>query len=92
MRRTDRSDQWSVRLSVAETDGRTRAEARLAVAGDEQLAGSGEARLNPADQDVWTIGAQIAVARALSDLASELMHTAATGIEQITHKRAHLHM
>jgi ornithine carbamoyltransferase len=38
------------------------------MAGEEQLAGSGEARLNPADQDVWTIGAQIAVARALSGL------------------------
>jgi len=85
-------DHWSVSLSVAETGGRTRAEARLATAGGEQLAGRGEARLNPADQDVWTIGAQIAVARALSDLAGQLLHTAATGIEQITHERAHLHL
>jgi len=88
----NRNDLWSVDLSVAETDGRTRAEARLAIAGDEQLSGSGEARLNPADQDVWTIGAQIAVARALSDLAGKLLHTAATGIEKITHERADLHL
>jgi hypothetical protein len=85
-------DQWSVSLSVAETGGRTRAEARLTMAGEEQLAGSGEARLNPADQDVWTIGAQVAVARALPDLAGQLLHAAAAGIEQITHERAHLHL
>jgi Domain of unknown function (DUF1876) len=88
----NRNDLWSVNLSVAETDGRTYAEARLTMAGDEQLAGSGEARLNPADQDVWTIGAQIAVARALSDLAGKLLHSAATGIEQMTHERANLHL
>ena len=88
----NRDDHWSVSLSVAETDGRTHAEARLDMAGGGQFAGGGEARLNPADQDVWTIGAQIAVARALSDLAAKLLHTAATGIEQITHERAHLHM
>ncbi len=87
----NRTDQWSVNLSVTETDGRTSAEARLAMAGDEQLAGTGDARLNPADTDVWTIGAQIAVARALSDLAAKLLHTAATGIEEMTHERAHLH-
>ncbi len=86
-----RNDQWSVSLSVTETDGQTRAEARLAMADDGQLTGTGDARLNPADTDVWTIGAQIAVARALSDLAGKLLHTAATGIEEMTHERAHLH-
>lgn len=87
----NRTDQWSVSLSVTETEGHTRAEARLAMADDEQLTGIGDARLNPADTDVWTIGAEIAVARALSDLAGRLLHTAATGIEEITHERAHLH-
>ena len=86
------NDRWSLSLSVAETGGRTCAEARLTMAGEEQVAGSGEARLNPADQDVWAIGAQIAVARALSDLAGKLLHTAAAGIEEITHERALLHL
>ena len=87
----NRNDQWSVSLSVAEADGQTRAEARLAMADDEQLTGTGDARLNPADTDVWMIGAEIAVARALSDLAAKLLHTAATGIEEMTHERAYLH-
>ena len=88
----NRDDDWSVSLSVAETDGRTHAEARLDTAGGEQFAGRGEARLNPADQDIWTIGAQIAAARALSDLAGQLLHAAATGIEAITHERAQLNL
>ncbi len=88
----NRNDQWSVSLSVAETDGQTHAEARLTMADDKQLTGTGGARLNPTDTDVWTIGAQIAVARALSDLAGTLLHTAATGIEERTHERAHLHL
>jgi Rv2632c-like len=69
VRAMNRDDHWSVSLSVAETDGRTHAEARLDMAGGGQFAGGGEARLNPADQDIWMIGAQIAAARALSDLA-----------------------
>jgi Domain of unknown function (DUF1876) len=54
--------------------------------------GGGEGRLNPADEDIWTIGAQIAAARALSDLAGQLLHAAATGIEAITHERAQLNL
>ena len=88
----NRNDYWSASVSVAETDGRTHAVARLDMAGGKQFVGHGEARLNPADQDIWTIGAQIAAARALSDLAGQLLHAAAGGIEEITHERAHLHL
>lgn len=86
------SGRWSVRLSVSETDGETDAEARLAMDGDEQLTGRGRARLNPADQGVAKIGAEIAVARALSDLAHKLLHAAAADVEGMTHERAHLHL
>ena len=87
-----RNDYWSASVSVAETEGRTHAVARLDIVGGEQFAGHGEARLNPADQDIWTIGARIAAARALSDLAGQLLHAAAGGIEEITHERANLHL
>ena len=79
------NDEWSVSLSIAETDGQTRAEARLVMPGDEQLAGHGQARRNPADREVPRIGAQLAAARALSDLAGQLVHAAATAIEDVTH-------
>ena len=79
------NDEWSVSLSIAEPDGQTRAEARLVMPGGEQLAGHGQARRNPADREVPRIGAQLAAARALSDLAGQLVHAAATAIEDVTH-------
>lgn len=87
-----RNDYWAASVSVAETDGRTHAVARLEIVGGKHFVGHGEARLNPADRDVWMIGAQIAAARAMSDLAGQLLHGAATGIEEISHEPAHLHL
>jgi hypothetical protein len=86
------NDDWLVGLSITETDGQTLAEARLVVPGNEPLVGHGQARRNPADREVARIGAQIAAARALSDLAGQLLHAAAAAIEDSTHERAHLHM
>ena len=85
-------DRWSVLLSMQESDGETIATAHLAMNGDEHLVGHGRARLNPADQGVEKIGAEIAVARALSDLAHKLLHAAAHDVEGMTHQRAHLHL
>jgi len=86
------NEDWLVSLSVTETDGQTCAEARLVIPGNDQLAGHGQARRNPADREVSRIGAQIAAARALSDLAGQLLHAAAAAIEDSTHERAHLHL
>ena len=86
------SDRWSMMLSVQESDGETMATAQLAMDGNEHLAGRGRARLNPTDQGVEKIGAEIAMARALSDLANKLLHAAAHDVEGMTHQRAHLHM
>jgi len=83
---------WSVTGSVGEIDGDTDAEAYLAMPGDRWLTGRGKARLNPADRDVEKIGSEIAVARALSDLAHKLIHGAAVDVEGETHEHAHLHM
>ena len=86
----DVNDEWPVSLSVAETDGQSRAEVRLVMAGGGQLVGRGLARRNPADREVARIGAQIAAARAFSDLAGQLLHEAAAAIEDSTHEQAHL--
>jgi Rv2632c-like len=86
------NDRWSVGLDIIEIDGQTHAEARLAMVGKDELVGRGEARRHPADEEVTLIGEQIAAARALSDLAGKLLYAAATGIEDMTHERAHLHM
>jgi hypothetical protein len=86
------NDDWPVSLSVAETDGQTRAEVRLVMPGGDRLAGHGQARCNPADREIARIGAQLAAARAFSDLAGQLLHAAATAIEDSTHEPAHLHL
>lgn len=86
-------DTWSVTLSVSRTEeGQTDVEAHLAVDDREQIKGRGRARLNPADRQVEKIGVEIAVARALSDLAHKLLHAAAADVEGMTHERAQLRL
>jgi hypothetical protein len=85
------ANSWPVEISFSEDDRVTRAEARLTRDG-VGMVGSGLARRNPDDREVTQIGEEIAAARALSDLAHQLLSYAAGQIEEITHKRAHLHM
>ena len=62
------------------------------ISGGGQISGNGTARRNPVDQNVTKIGAEIAVARALSNLAHRLMHVATSDVEALTHEHARLHM
>jgi hypothetical protein len=82
-------DSWPVEISLREEDGKTLAEARL-TRGGAGMVGGGLARRNPDDQQVTQIGEDIAAARALSDLAHQLLSDAAEQIESITHERARL--
>jgi hypothetical protein len=82
-------DSWPVEVSLLEAGRETRAEARLSRE-TVGLVGHGLARRNPDDQEVTQIGEEIAAARALSDLAHQLLSDAAAQIEGITHQRADL--
>lgn len=82
-------DSWPVEVSLREAGRETRAEARL-TRETVGLVGYGLARRNPDDPEVTQIGEEIAAARALSDLAHQLLSDAAQQIEGITHQRAHL--
>ena len=82
-------ESWPVEVSLHEEDGETRAEARLTRDG-VGMTGHGLARRNPDDREVTQVGEEIAAARALSDLAHQLLSGAAGQIEGITHERAHL--
>jgi uncharacterized protein DUF1876 len=84
-------DNWPVEISLHEENGKTRAEARLTTEGVGAV-GHGLARRNPDDQQVAQIGEEIAAARALSDLAHQLLSSAAGQIEGFTHERAHLYL
>jgi hypothetical protein len=60
------------------------------MSGGDRLAGRGRARRDPVGREVARIGAQIAAARALSDLAGQLLHAAAAALEDSTRGQARL--
>ncbi|GAB2874648.1 DUF1876 domain-containing protein [Nocardioides pacificus] len=64
---------WTVEVLIGEDEGCTHAEARLHTGSATSMSGSGLARLNPHDPDVPEIGEELAVSRALSDLAHNLL-------------------
>lgn len=86
-----REKHWNVDIYIDEYDEKTRAHARLRNPNDTGLAGVGTARLNPADVNVPEIGDELAVSRALAELAHRLLDAAAGDIENITHERTHLY-
>ncbi|WP_037161730.1 DUF1876 domain-containing protein [Rhodococcoides fascians] len=77
---------WSVSVKIDEHEDKTRATARLLTRDDTHLVGHGLARKNPSDTAVPEIGDELAAARALSDLAHQLIERAADDIEGITHE------
>ncbi|HTX95395.1 MAG TPA: DUF1876 domain-containing protein [Mycobacterium sp.] len=70
---------------IEERDERTRAKARLSWGG-QTLVGVGFARLDPADEPVAKIGDELAIARALSDLANQLLALTSSDIQASTHE------
>jgi hypothetical protein len=81
---------WTVQIRLDEETDTTAAEAVLDAEGKPELRGSGRSRRNPDDPAVPMIGDELAVARALSDLAHQLLDSAAQDIESSTRKPAQL--
>ena len=79
------TQKWSIDIVIDEHEGRTRAEARLHTHDDTHLRGVGFATRNPKDKDVPEIGEELAVARALSELAHELLQATADDIAASLH-------
>jgi Domain of unknown function (DUF1876) len=81
---------WMVQIRLDEETDTTAAEAVLDTDGKTDVRGRGRSRRNPADPAVPMIGDELAAARALSDLAHNLLEAAAHDIESSTHKPAEL--
>jgi hypothetical protein len=78
------SAEWTARIFIEEQDEDvTRARVNLRTR-DTELVGTGTARRNPRDPSVPEIGDELAVARALSDVAHQLLDAAAADIEAVT--------
>jgi hypothetical protein len=82
----DAAKQWTVDVFISEHEEErvTRAEARLHTGDRTDLRGIGTARRNPHDREVPEIGDELAVSRALGDLARRLREATAADIEQLT--------
>nr|WP_237565337.1 DUF1876 domain-containing protein [Ornithinimicrobium cavernae] len=80
--------EWTVRVSIFETEDDTDARAVLVADSPEHLVASGWSHRAPQDRAVPEIGDEVAVARALRHLADLLMSTAESDISAVTGKDA----
>ncbi len=80
--------EWAVGVCVDEHEDHTSATTWL-VGDDRGFTGVGVARRNPDDRDVPAIGDELAVARALADLAEQMLKATAGDIETVTHEHVH---
>jgi hypothetical protein len=76
---------WTVQVLLNEDGDDTIADAALVVENKKELRGHGTSRRNPRDESEPRIGDELAAARALSDLAHQLVAAAASDIESKTH-------
>lgn len=79
------SKTWTVQVTIDEEGDDTRADAVLSLENKMEMHGRGMSRRNPRDESEPRIGDELATARALSDLAHQLLAAAATDIESKTH-------
>lgn len=89
-----RTTTWMVEIHIFEGDDSSSAKATLmSGTGPEQrrtVTGQGRSHRNPADMDVPEIGAEVATARALRDLADRLLEAASEDLSAIEHAEVHL--
>jgi hypothetical protein len=82
---------WTIDIFVREELGDdatvTHAEALLHTPDATDLRGYGQARRHPDDAGLPVISDELATARALSDLAHQLLQTAAADIDAVTSRR-----
>lgn len=90
MRSGNESQVWTVQIDLEETRDETEATA-VVVAGDDRIGGWGRSRRRPSDPEMPPVGEDVAVARALMDLAHKLLERAAQTIERVEGESVQLH-
>ena len=87
----DLSNKWRVEIDFVEDETHTHATVRAQCGDGETLTTLGDAYRNPKDSGSPMIGAEIAAARGLIALGTELLQSASSRIEQATHHPVHLY-
>jgi hypothetical protein len=87
----DLSNKWHVDIEFSEDDVHTHASAHAKLRDESTMTTTGDAYRNPKDDSQPMVGEEIAAARALIALGTELLHEASSRIEQATHQPVHLY-
>jgi hypothetical protein len=82
---------WHVDIEFDEDETHTHAIVRAQLGDGETMTTLGDAYRNPKDSSQPMIGEEIAAARGLIALGTELLQRASTRIEQVTHHPVHLY-
>jgi hypothetical protein len=83
--------KWHVEIDFDEDETHTHATVRAQCGDGETLTTLGDAYRNPKDSGSPMIGEEIAAARGLIALGTELLQCASSRIEQVTHQPVHLY-
>jgi hypothetical protein len=83
--------KWHVEIDFDEDETHTHATVRAERADGETVTALGDAYRNPKDGSRPMIGEEIAAARGLIALGTELLHRASSQIEQFSHEPVHLY-
>ncbi|MFC8174688.1 DUF1876 domain-containing protein [Streptomyces sp. NPDC057242] len=80
---------WHVEMEFQEEGDRTRAAAMVRLGDGTEFRAHGTANRHPSDPDQLRVGEEIAGARALMDLASQLLQKAHTEIDAVSGRTSH---
>jgi hypothetical protein len=84
-------NKWHVEVEFDEDETHTHATVRAERTDGETLTARGDAYRNPKDSRQPMIGEEIAAARGLIALGTQLLQDASSRIEQTTHQPVHLY-
>ena len=82
---------WNVEIRFDEDETHTHASVRARLREGQTMTTTGDAYRNPRDASEPMIGEEIAAARGLIALGTELLQAASSRIEQATHHPVHLY-
>ncbi|NBM16334.1 DUF1876 domain-containing protein [Streptomyces sp. GC420] len=83
---------WHVELEFQEVENKTHAAALVRLPDGTEMRGHGRAIRHRGDPEQQRVGEEIAAARALNELARDLLKKAGVEIEEATHLKAHVAM
>jgi len=86
----DLTNIWRIEIRFDEDETHTHAIAHVDFGDDEDMTAVGDARRNPKDPNQPMIGEEIAAARALIALGTDLLHRAGGRIEAVTRHPVYL--